>query len=418
MSKTTRTARSSTRNRYRAVLRHPSYRRLFYSQLASELGDFAGRIALVVLVVAETESTLGAGAVLAVAAIPYLGLGQYLTGWSARFAPVRVLIVADIVRATIFAAIALDIPIVARFVLLFLASTASPVFESVRNGLTPHTVPTAELTDAIGLQTVANEIARIGGLALGGWVATSFSPEGTLLANATTFLASAVLLAGIRVGSVVPEATRVRVSEGWRALVDDPVSRRTLILFASLVAFGSLPEALVVPFVGDELPNDPTLVGVFAALVSVAIIATIPLLNPPEAHIDRVRQAASVSVLGAALAAAVFLLPTSIPSTSAAYFLVGIPFAGRIITGAAISERLTDRVRASAFSVYDGVISVGQLVAGLGGGFLAEVIGVKASFIVGLTAAASVALVVRFLPVRDVASADCADVEPEARTTQ
>lgn len=404
MVESTSKARVPTRVRYGAVLKHTPFRRLFYAQLASETGDFAGRIALVVLVVAETESTLGAGAVLAVSAIPYLGPGQFLTGWSARFVPTKVLVFADLVRASMFAAIALDIPTAARFVLLFLASTASPVFESVRNGLTPHTVPVEQLTDAIGLQTVANELSRIGGLALGGWFATTFSPEGALLANAATFLMSAALVAGAAVGGDIRETSRVRVMEGWQALTRDPVNRRTLILFASLVALGSLPEALVVPFVAEELPDHPSLVGVLAALVSVAIVVTVPLLNPPQGHANRVRQAAAVSVVGAALAAALFTVPASVPIAAAAYLLVGMPFAGRIITGAAVSERLTDRVRASAFSVYDGVISVGQLVAGLGGGLLAEAIGVKDSFVVGLAAAAVVALLIRLHTAPDAAT--------------
>lgn len=393
--------RRSRRSQYGRLLHARNFRRLILAQVASEFGDFAGRIALAVLIVEETDSSIGAGLVLAVAALPYLGLGQYLTGLAAKFSPASILMGADLVRALAFAAIALDVPVAVRFLLLFVASTAAPVFESVRNGVTPLTVAPDQLSDAIGLQIVVNEVSRIFGLALGGAVAATISPSVALLANAGTFVFSAALVRRIDVPETGRSADRVRVGEGWAALVGDAVCRRTVILFAWLVAFGSVPEALVVPFVGEELPQHPALVGVFAALVSVAIIGTVPILRPPRAHSDRVRQTCTIAAVGMAAAAALFVLPSSPVSAALAFVCIGVPFAGRLIVGAAVSERLSDRVRASSFSVYDGVISMSQLVAGLGGGALAEWVGVRTSFVFALVVAASATAVLRLLPLQD-----------------
>jgi hypothetical protein len=51
--------------------------------------------------------------------------------------------------------------------------------------------------------------------------------------------------------------------------------------------------------------------------------------------------------------------------------------------------------------VYDGVISLSQLVAGLGGGALAEWLGVRESFVIALAVAATATAILRILPLRD-----------------
>lgn len=371
------------------------------AQLASELGDAAGRIALAVLVTERSGTPLAAGAVLAISVVPYLGLGQWLTARLERFPRRRVLVVTDLIRAGCYLAMAVDVPLWARFALLFAASTASPPFESVRNALVPSTLPKDQLTDGIALQVLTNETTRLVGLVLGGVGATLTSPTAALAANAATFVVSALLISRLDADEPVTELrTSVRVRDGWNAIKSDVFVRRAAWMSAVLVAFGAIPEALVVPFAQDDLGRSGAVAGVLAALVSASILLSAPLLQRHTSQRLLIRQAAATAAAGAVIAAAAFAVDGGLPSASLAFSAIGLVFVGRINLGATMTMRLPDHLRASAFSVVDGFISVGQVMAGLGGGLVADAIGARETFVLAMTVTALAAGVAFALPLR------------------
>ena len=377
-----------------------AFRRIWWAQLASELGDAAGRIALVVLVLESSNSPAAAGAVLAVSVVPYLGLGQWLTARCERFSRRRVLIAADLVRAACYLGMAADIPLWARFALLFIASSASPPFESVRNALVPATLPPDQLADGLALQVLTNESTRLIGLVAGGVAATVASPAAALAVNALTFLVSAALIAGI--DDDVPNELRadVRVRDGWRAIKGDRIVWRIAWMSPLLVAFGAIPEALVVPYAEDSLGRSSATAGVLAALVSASILVLAPVLPRKGEHRELVRQAASFAFVGASCSAVLFALPANVVVAGLAYIAIGPVFIGRINLGAAMAFRVDDHLRASAFSLVDGFISVGQVFAGLGGGILADYIGTSPTFVLAMSATAAVGALAYLRPLR------------------
>lgn len=383
----------------------PTFRRLWWAQLASELGDAAGRIALAVLVTERSGTPLAAGAVLAVSVLPYLGLGQWLTARCERFPRRTVLIVADVVRAACYLGMAVDVPLWARFALLFVASAASPPFESVRNALVPAVLGTERLADGIALLVLTNETTRLLGLVLGGVGAALASPAAALAVNALTFLVSAALIA--RIPAEAPADTlreSVRVSDGWRAIRRDALIRRIAWMSPAFVAFGSIPEALVVPFAEDDLLRSSAVAGVLAALVSASILVLAPVLPRHEGPRALVRQAALAALIGSAVAAVAFAAPPSVGMAAIAFVAIGPVFVGRINLGAAMSLRLPDHLRASAYSLVDGFISVGQVVAGLGGGYVADRIGTQPTFVIAMGLTAVSAAAAHSLPLREHAA--------------
>lgn len=381
----------------------PAFRRIWWAQTASELGDSAGRIALAVLVTERSGTPIAAGAVLAISVIPYLGLGQWLTAQCERFPRRRVLVVSDLVRAACYLAMAADLPLWARFGLLFVASAAAPPFESVRNALVPATLPNTQLTDGLALMVLTNESTRLAGLVLGGVGAALASPSIAIAVNAGTFLLSAALIGSIR-GEVDERAAHerhaVRVRDGWRALRHDALNWRITWMSPALVAFGAIPEALVVPYVAEEFDRSGALAGGLAALVSLTILVLAPVLPRRQEHRALVRQAALAAVIGGALAAVLFATPSHMAVSALAFGSIGPVFVGRINLGAAMMMRLDDHLRASAFSLVDGFISVGQVVAGLGGGVLADQIGTQATFVIAMGLTAATAAAAYALPLR------------------
>ena len=82
-----------------APLRLPAFRRLWAADMISLLGDWAGRLALTVLVLERTGSPAWAAAVTAVSLAGFVGVGQVLSTFADRYGRISVMLVADVARA-------------------------------------------------------------------------------------------------------------------------------------------------------------------------------------------------------------------------------------------------------------------------------------------------------------------------------
>ena len=92
-----------------APLRIRHFRRLWLADMVSLLGDWAGRLALAVLVLERTGSPAWAAAVTAVSLAGFVGIGQVLATLADRHGRVAVMLAADFARAALFAAMLLPI---------------------------------------------------------------------------------------------------------------------------------------------------------------------------------------------------------------------------------------------------------------------------------------------------------------------
>jgi predicted MFS family arabinose efflux permease len=356
-------------------LGHRDFRLLWLAQVAGDLGDAIGRIALAILVFDETGSSFYAAAVFAVTVAPFFGVGQALTSWAERFPRRSVLVTADVVRALCFAAIAMPVPIGARFILLLVASLADPPFLAVRRALAPTTVPDERFPDAVTLTTVTTEAAILVGAGLGGVLVALLSAPGALALDAATFALSALFLSGVRAGRD-PSASTTRawtqLQLGWRALLADAGVFRLLWLFP-LVSAGALgTEALIAPLVTGQLGLADGYVGLLAAAISVAVLATTALLPRRSRHAALLRQTARVAAVGGVIGTVGFASTATLLAAAVGYLGIGVVFACRVPTTVVMTQRLADDVRASALSVLDGAYAAAQVVAALGAGALAE----------------------------------------------
>lgn len=389
--------------RFRAPLQHRDFRLLWRAQIASELGDALGRVALAVLVHQRTGSALLTGSVWAVAVVPYLGPGQALTAWCERFPKRRALVAADVVRALCFVGMAIDVSMPILFALFLIASTASPPFEAIRSAMTPDTLPEGMYGDGVALMTVTNEFVLLGGYAIGGGIAGAASPEFALAINGLSFGLSALFLARLGAGSaaVDDEGAPVRLRDGWRLMTNDPLALRILLFFPLVTCFALVPEATAAPLVADELNSGPGLVGILVATISVAVLVTTAVTPSRADHAALLRQASWFVVIGAAASASAFLAGPSILWAIVGYTGAGVVFACRVQLSTVLGERLPARGRASAYSVLAGGTAVGQVGAGLGGGALAEAAGAGRTNAFCLTLALAVGTAALVLPPRE-----------------
>ena len=144
-------------------LRHRDYRLVWLAELASELGDWAARLALSILVLERTNSPALSAFSFAVAVLPGVVLGPYLSAFGDRFPRRRFLVLSDVVRMVLYGAMALPVPTWPLFPLVFVASTASSPFEAVRGALLPSIVPADVYPKAVMLSSVTSQCALLGG---------------------------------------------------------------------------------------------------------------------------------------------------------------------------------------------------------------------------------------------------------------
>ena len=352
-------------------LRH--FRRLWFADIVSLLGDWAGRLALTVLVFERTGSEGWAAGVTAVSLAGFVGIGQVLATLADRHGRVAVMIVADVARAGLFLAMLLPLPVGALLVLAFLAGLATPPFEAARSAALPDIVPEERYGDALALAGISVQSSLVAGYALGGLLLTVVDAEAALAINALSFLVSAALLLELRHTAAgepasFPASVGQRLGDGFAAIFRDRLVRRALALVAVLGALGTVGEALVVPY-GTDVGVPKGTVGLLAATVPVGtLLATAAIATGSRDHHRLLRTAAWCGAVTSAAAAPLFWLEASGGFAFVAYAIAGGIFAVSIPTNTVIGMRLSRDTRASAMGIAVGLLMGSQaLGAALGG---------------------------------------------------
>lgn len=356
-------------------------RRLFGAQLVSGVGDWAGRLALAVLVFDRSDSALWTAAVMVVSLLPWIGLGQLISTLADRYGAVSTMVVADVARGVLFVTMLAPVPVWALLVLAFAAGLCVPPFVAARGSALVDVVEADRYGGALALFGMTSQAELVVGYALGGTLIAVLGVHTTLVVNALSFLASALMVIGLRgtvaskrvAGAPLGWAGVKRGATVWR---DDALCRRALVLFIGSTMFMSLPEALVVPF-ADEIGASGALVGLLAATIAVG--AMIAMAASPEADTDDMllHVAARRALILSLITAAGFVLAISwLPVAGvAALFASGAVDAIAVPTNQVVGQRLQRDGRATALSVAGGMQYTSQAVAITAGGALAIVFG-------------------------------------------
>ena len=241
-------------------LRIPAFPRLALASLVNELGNWLGEIALAILVFAETGSPVATAALFVgihfVPALVTPPLVARLERLSAR-AALALLYTAE---AAVFAALAL---LAGNFVLagvLVLAAIDGALASSAR-ALTR--AAAASVLNPAGMLREGNALLNIGftagaaiGPALGGLLVAGAGAQAALFADAASFLAVALMLAGAR---ALPQATAAaegilpRLRNGLRYVQENRVLRRLLGAQALAFVFFAVVIPIEVVFAKETL---------------------------------------------------------------------------------------------------------------------------------------------------------------------
>lgn len=182
-----------------APLRIRDYRRLWWGQVVSVIGDKVTQIAMAILVFTLTGSVMQMGIMLAVSALPAalfgLPAGVYVDRWDRR----TTMIVSDVVRAAVVVAIPFVAPYGVGWVyaLAFVSSTVALFFVPAKRALIPDLVSNDDLVAANSLDNASESIAELVGLGIGAGLVATIGYRWAFTIDGITFLVSAATIAMI-----------------------------------------------------------------------------------------------------------------------------------------------------------------------------------------------------------------------------
>ncbi len=377
-----------------APLRQREVRTFSASQLVSGLGDWAGRLALSVLVFERSQSAWWAAAVTVAALLPWLGPGQVLATLADRFGRVRVMVAADLARAGLFGLMLISQPVWSLLTLAFLAGLCVPPFVGARSSAMVEVIEPELYGPSLALRGVLSQVEVLAGYAGGGLLIAAVGAQTALAVNAFTFLFSALLLRSL--ASTAASERHASAAIGLRGVIaglavwrKDPVCARALILYVGVAMFMILPEVLVVPLTA-ELDVPDRLVGVFASLIAIGSIAGMVMVPSGPDHVALLRSAA-LRAGALAGASAVLFASGAVPVVvGCAFVLSGAVDAIAVPTNQVVGERLPVEGRSAAMAVAGGVQYGSQVATIAAGGLIATV----ASARVPLTGAMLLAMLI------------------------
>ena len=179
-----------------SLLRNARFLRLWVGQGTSFVGDAVSMVALVVLVVQITGSASAVGGALVARLLPTIA--SPLAGVLADRVDRRIVLVAsDLARAVLILGLVFARDLATIYVLVFLMGLARTVFNPTVRAAFPSVVGEGDLTRANALIGGTFSASIMLGPALGGLLVASIGVDAAFLADAVTYLISAILLSTV-----------------------------------------------------------------------------------------------------------------------------------------------------------------------------------------------------------------------------
>ncbi|HEY8988480.1 MAG TPA: MFS transporter [Candidatus Limnocylindrales bacterium] len=383
------------------------YRWLWVGQAVSGIGNQVTRLALPYQVYVLTGSTLAIAALTAVQLVPILvfslGAGSVADAVDRR----RLLLVTQVglmgcSAALLLLALTPAPPLIALFVVAFLAAGIGSIDQPARSSAVPRLVPPGRLAAAIALGQLNFQIASVVGPAIAGVLIATVGLAGAYGLDLVSFAASLVGL--LAIAPIAPVASAARpglaaVREGLRFALSRRVILSTFVIDLDAMIFG-MPTSLFPVLALDVFHAGPTGFGLLGAAPAVGALLG-ALLSGWVSSVRRVGQAVIVAVAIWGVAITLFGLSTF----SFALALVFLAVAGAadvlsaVFRSTIVQLAAPDELRGRVSSIHILVVTSGPRLGDIEAAAVASVIGAQASVISGgILCVLGVAVVARLFP--------------------
>jgi MFS family permease len=363
---------------FRDVFAVGEFRALWSSVVLSTVGDRLALVALTLLVYDRTRSPLLAALVYATGYVPWVIGGLFLAELADRYPRRSVMVFCDAARAVLVAAMVVPhVPLIVLVALLFAVTMFAPPFESAKASVTPE-ILRGELyvlgTAVLQTTLLAGEVA---GAVAGGIAVTFLGVRPSLAIDAATFVLSGLLIGlgtRARPAAAKPENVQTsalaRMRDGFgQVFRDRPL--RTLVLFAWLVVFYTIPAGIAAPYAA-------TLGGgwIAAGLVIASTAFGTTIAMPPFTRFVRPRQRINWMGPLATLTCGALVLTAFGPGLAVSLVIFSASAAFGVyqnVTNTEFVVRVPNERRAQAFGIASMGVIVGQGAAFVAAGAAAEV---------------------------------------------
>jgi MFS family permease len=404
---------------------------LWGAATVSQIGSQVTLLALpLVAVLVLDASTFQVALLTAFDFLPFLLFGLPAGVWIDRLARRPVMIATDIGRAlalfTIPVAYAADsLTLVQLYVVGFLVGVMTVFFELAASSYLPSLVGRERLIDANSKLEVSRSGVFIAGPGLAGTLVGALTAPVAIVVDAISFLASGVLVLGIRsrerwIESAEPRrGLRRELVEGIRYVLGHRYLWPIAFCTATLNLFWNAAFAIYFVFLARELDLQPAVIGLVLALGNVGWLAGALLAGRIAGRLGVGWTLAGAAFLFGPSGALIALSPESEPLP----FLIAAQaigaFAGVLYNITSVTlrqsvtpDRLQGRTVGAIRTVVWGVTPLGAL---LGGG-LATVVGLRATFWITAVGTAAAALPIVFSSTRSLRGMPEPEPEPEPVT--
>ncbi|MDQ6711683.1 MAG: MFS transporter [Candidatus Dormibacteraeota bacterium] len=395
-----------------SALQYPEFRRYFTGQAVSVVGTWMQSVAAAWLVLQLSHNSALALALFGVFSYaPVLLFGLYAGTLVDRFPHRDVLLltqVLSLVGAALLAVLTATHTITLPIVLLLAAALGvnQALYFPARQATVLEMVGRGELVSAVALNSIAFNLARIVGPALGGIVIATLGVAACFWINAITYLGVMAALLTIRrrpLSAGPPQTALQLIGEALRHVVQTPALAGLFALLFVAGTFGANFNLVLPLFTRIVLhANADTLGYLFAAQGLGSLIGALTMTLAGGFLLEPRR-----IVMGALLFAGMELLFLVVPDFTQTILLllvIGWAFAVYSIgTNTFVQVRSPDRMQGRMVSLYSmlfiGVTPIGNVFAAI----VAHFLGPSAAVWLGgaLTAVAGLAVLVFFLSRRD-----------------
>jgi MFS family permease len=238
--------------------RSPSFGVLFLATAGSSFGTYLAAIALTVDVYDRTGSGVWVAALLIADFLPIVLIGLLLGPLVDRLSRQKLIVVSDIARFGVFAALPFVDSAGAVVGLAAVSGVATGFFQPAVYAGLPNLVSDEELTNANSLLQTVETLAWMIGPVVGGVMLTAWGPSAPYAVNAVTFLVSAALVTRIpgsrlRSGESLSRGHWRDVADGVRLVVTARPLRTVLVVWNVVLVGGAAINVAEVIFAKETL---------------------------------------------------------------------------------------------------------------------------------------------------------------------
>jgi MFS family permease len=395
---------------------HNDFLRLWGAQTVSQFGSQISLLALpLVAILVLDASTFEVAALGAMDTLPFLLFALPAGVWVDRLPRRPILVLADFGRAvallTIPVAAALDaLTIWQLFAIGFAVGILTVFFDVAYQSYLPALVERDQLVEGNSRLEVSRSAAQIGGPGIAGVLVQAVTAPYAILADAVSFLLSALLVCRIRRREPMPEraegsSMRAELLEGLRYIVRDPRWRAISVYVASFNFCSSLAFSIFLVYAVRELGLSSLTIGLVFGLGNFGWLAGALLAGRISHRLGPGPTTVVAAMVGGPPLLLVPLAPKSfpIPFLIVSELIVGMTVVLYNVNAISLMQALTPqrllgRMNASRRFIVWGTIPLGSFA----GGALGTAIGLRPTIFAGALASCFCFLPMAFSPLRTI----------------